>query len=96
MSNNSSRLVIIDYQDLLSPKLDLSDQLERAFGGRRPSSEGSEDEPSPLGIVAIKNVPGFLEAKQKFLPMAHPLAHLEAEYLETNLSDPKSFFNSGW
>ena len=82
----SSRLVVIDYQDVASSK-DLSLQLERAFGGQKDQS---------LGIIAIRNVPNFVNAKQKFLPMAHTLAHLESEYLEKHLSDPKSFNNAGW
>lgn len=101
MSNNyssSSRLVVIDYQDLVSTEVDLSIQLERAFGGRQQCSTLPHDEnvQSPLGIIAIKNVPNFVDAKMKFLPLAHPLAHLEAKYLETHLSDPKSSYNAGW
>ncbi len=101
MSKNhtsSSRLVVIDYQDLVSTEVDLSIQLERAFGGRQQCSTLPHDEnvQSPLGIIAIQNVPNFVDAKMKFLPLAHPLAHLEAKYLETHLSDPKSSYNAGW
>jgi len=77
-------LIIIDYEDVASSKVDLSVQLERAFGS------------SGLGIVAIRGVPGFLNAKQKFLPKAHTLAHLDKDYLEKELSDAKSFYNAGW
>ena len=96
--SNSSRLVIIDYHDLVSTEVDLSIQLERAFGGRQRRSTllDDENEQSPLGIIAIKNVPNFVDAKMNFLPLAHPLAHLEAVYLETHLSDPKSSYNAGW
>jgi hypothetical protein len=96
--SNSSRLVIIDYHDLVSTEVDLSIQLERAFGGRqrRSTLPDDENEQSPLGIIAIKNVPNFVDAKMNFLPLAHPLAHLEAAYLETHLSDPKSSYNAGW
>jgi hypothetical protein len=103
MSNPSSRLVIIDYHDLVSSDVDLSTQLELAFGGRHRDSttlpndkKYYDDEPSPLGIIAIKNVPNFVNAKAKLLPLAHPLAHVEANYLETHLSDPKSLYNAGW
>ncbi|KAL7540220.1 hypothetical protein ACHAXR_009951 [Thalassiosira sp. AJA248-18] len=103
-SSPSSRLVIIDYQDIVSSK-DLSHHLDRAFGGRRgqsstattaPAGTALSDQESPLGIIAIRNIPNFLDAKLKFLPLAHALAHLDPEYLETHLSDPKSFFNAGW
>ena len=79
----SSSLVVIDYEDVAS-SIDLSVQLERAFG------------PSGLGVVAIRGVPGFLNAKQKLLPKAHTLAHLDTNYLEKELSDPISFYNAGW
>lgn len=100
-TTSSPRLVIIDYQDLVSSDIDLSLQLERAFGGRHqsssfPNNDDDKGELSPLGIIAIRNVPNFVEAKMKFLPLAHPLAHLETEYLETQLSDPKSLYNAGW
>ena len=86
-SSSSSRLVVIDYQDVASSnsKEDLSLQLERAFG-----------KDQSLGIIAIRNVPNFVNANQKFLPMPHTLAHLDPEYLEKHLSDPKSFYNAGW
>ena len=87
---SSSRLVIVDYADVASSNVDLSDALERAFGG------SNTDDASPLGIIAIRNVPGFVDAKNKFLPMAHSLAHLDSQYLESKLSDPKSFYNAGW
>jgi len=89
-TDSSSRLVIVDYQDIASSK-DLSLHLLRAFGGRQSSTSDS-----PLGIIAIRNIPHFLDAKQRFLPLAHALAHLDPEYLEKNLSDPKSLYNAGW
>jgi len=91
----SSRLVIVDYRDVASSEVDLSPYLERAFGGKQASSSTSSD-PSPLGIIAIRNIPNFIDAKRKFLPLAHALAHLDPDYLERHLSDPKSFYNAGW
>ena len=83
-------LVVVDYQDLLkdpSPEnsSSLSAQLEQAYG-----SSGS------LGVLAIRNVPGFVSAKKKFLPMAHTLAHLPKDYLEQHLTDSASLYNVGW
>ena len=90
-SADSSPLVVVDYQDVASSKVDLSIQLECAFGGLQPSTSSS-----PLGIIAIRNVPNFIDAKEKFLSLAHALAHLDPGYLETRLSDPTSLYNSGW
>lgn len=78
--------VIVDFQDISkSPDetKNLTAQLESALGG------GS------VGIIAIRNVPGFVEAKNAFLPMAHTLAHLDPDYLKS-LEDPTSFYNAGW
>jgi isopenicillin N synthase-like dioxygenase len=93
MSNSQkeeAKVVIVDYQDLLSdPSPEnptaLSSQLEQAYG-----ASGS------LGVLAIRNVPGFVSAKSEFLPMAHAIAHLPADYLEDNLTDASSMFNAGW
>ena len=85
-SSSSISPVIVDFQDISkSPDEtnNLAAQLESAIGG------GS------VGIIAIRNVPGFVEAKNAFLPMAHTLAHLEPEYLKS-LEDPTSFYNAGW
>jgi isopenicillin N synthase-like dioxygenase len=54
------------------------------------------NESSSLGVIAIRNVPSFVETKQAFLPLAHTLAHLSPEYLETELTDKQSMYNAGW
>ena len=104
MSGDTTRLVVVNYEDLASSK-DMSAHLDRAFGGRvggggeciDTSSSSSPPSPSsPLGIIAVRNVPGFVDAKAKFLPMAHALAHLDPNYLEGELSDPRSLYNAGW
>lgn len=99
-----SRLVVVDYHDVASSNVDLSIQLEGAFGGSQSQSHSqsqsqsrmSISSSSPLGIIAIRNVPDFVRARDRFLGMAHALAHLESEYLETRLSDPTSMYNAGW
>ena len=58
--------------------------LERAYG------------PQGTGILAIRNMPGFVEAKNAFLPEAHTLATLPSDYLETHLTDAASLYNAGW
>ncbi|KAL7520652.1 hypothetical protein ACHAWX_005369 [Stephanocyclus meneghinianus] len=88
-----SPLVTLDYTEISSDPVtnDITSHLQRAFGGTSSSSEHS-----PLGIVAIRNIPGFLEAKQAFLPLAHKLAHLDPAYLDDKLSDSRSLYNAGW
>ena len=81
-------VLIVDYSDLQkeaggkdNPILDI---LAQAFG-----KDGS-------GIVAVRNCPGFVEAKSKLLPMAHELINLPADYLEEKLTEPESLYNAGW
>ena len=81
----TKEVLIIDYKDLQQDQnKDLQAVFETAFG-----PEGS-------GIVAVRNVPGFVDAKTRLLPMAHTLQGLPPDYLETKLTDPKSLYNAGW
>lgn len=97
-------LVIIDYKDLSTDpsKCDLSLQLTQAFGSctsngsSSSNEEADEDIISSLGVIAVRNVPSFVETKKAFLPLAHKLAHLSPSYLEEKLVDEKSMYNAGW
>ena len=83
---NQAELVIVDYDELTkstSTPSDLFSKLETAFGAKG------------TGIIGIRNVPGFVEAKKDLLSLAHPLAHLPSEKLQ-ELEDPDSLYNSGW
>lgn len=63
----------------------MQEALERAYG-----STGA-------GILCIRGMPGFVAAKDAFLPMAHALATaLAPSYLETHLTDAASLYNAGW
>ena len=80
----SADIVVIEYTALLEDpgESDASNELQEkliaAFGTDKS-----------LGIVAIRGVPRFLDARTTFLPMAHRLAHLPHDYLENELGDPK-------
>lgn len=94
--STSSHLVIVDYEDIADASKDLTAELECAFGGRLSSTTNNiSDAASPLGIIAIRNIPNFVEAKNAFLPMAHALAHLKPQCYQA-LEDPTSFYNAGW
>uniref|UniRef100_A0A7S2UDG6 Fe2OG dioxygenase domain-containing protein n=1 Tax=Attheya septentrionalis TaxID=420275 RepID=A0A7S2UDG6_9STRA len=81
-------LVIVDYaeivQDPLLAQTLLGPKLAQAFG-----SDG-------MGLIAIRNVPGFVASKRAVLPMAHTLAHLPEDYLESNVVNRESGYQSGW
>ena len=78
-------LVIIDYQELTNndSASALLSKVEQAFG------------PDGTGLIGIRGVPGFVEAKQALLPLSYPLAHLDADDLK-ELEDPASLYNAGW
>ena len=76
-------LVVLDYTQVMDPSLDLSSYIELAYGA------------GALGVLAIRNVPGFVDAKMSVLTQAHSLAHLPADEL-LRLEDEKSLYNAGW
>lgn len=80
-------LVVVEWDDLQQSNSNSScllEVMERAYG------------PDGTGMLAIRNVPGFVQAKAACLPMAHALAHLPADYLENELTDAASLYNAGW
>ena len=93
--SKTAKVVIVDYEDLQVPAEEsngketiskhekLMQALEEAFG------------PNGSGIIGIANVPGFVEAKNDLLPLAHRLANLPPKELES-LEDPASLYNAGW
>lgn len=81
-----SEVVILEYSDLISPAGDAKEmmkKLEQAFG------------PDGYGIIGIRGVPDFQEAKLNCLNQAYPLAHLPETELKA-LEDEASMYNAGW
>lgn len=82
----TAEVVVIDYKELIETdgkSESILNTIERAYG-----MDG-------VGILAIRNVPGFVQAKQDLLPLAHQLQKLPSEELK-KLEDEESLFNSGW
>lgn len=77
------KLVILDYNQLKDASTNYDAEIEEAFG-----LEG-------YGICVVKNIPGFVEARQKLLPLAHQLGSLPAEKLK-KMEIPESFYSVGW
>jgi isopenicillin N synthase-like dioxygenase len=77
------KLVILDYNNLKDPNTNYDAEIEEAFG-----LEG-------YGICVVKNVPGFVEAREKLLPLAHQLGSLGPEKLK-KLEIPESYYSVGW
>lgn len=83
--SNKVEVIIVDWEDVAASETNIHhDALTKAFG-----RQGT-------GIIAIRNVPGFVEAKRDFLHLAHPLVTLPQDYLEAKLTDPDSLYNAGW
>ena len=94
-SNNENQapvvadIVVIDYDDLvrrddsIGASAEVLQTIERAYG-----MDG-------VGVLAIRNVPGFVEAKKQLLPLAYQLQGLPKEELQ-KLEDPESLYNAGW
>ena len=84
--NSTPSVMILDWKDVAASETSesLLADLEQALS------------PGGMGLVAIRNVPGLVECKDSFLPMAHQLVSLDPEYLETKLTDPDTLYNAGW
>jgi isopenicillin N synthase-like dioxygenase len=81
-------IVIVEYSDILAPAASdgaqaLQEKIEKAFG------------PNGYGVIGIRGVPSFVEAKKACLTQAYDLAHLPQEDLR-NIEDPVSLYNAGW
>jgi len=86
-------IVVIEYAALLRDPGEGDEAATTELQKKLIAAFGTDES---LGIVAIRGVPSFLDARNEFLPMAHGLAHLPSDYLETKLSDPKTLYNAGW
>ena len=75
-------VVVLDYNDLVN-KVDLSEQIEKAYGE------------SGLGILTVSNIPGVEEARAALLPLAFKFAHLPEE-VQAKYVHEKSFYSFGW
>ena len=76
-------LVVLEYADLVSDEVDLSDQILYAFGG------GS------VGALGVRGIPGWRDMCVNTLPLAHRLVSLPKEKLLA-LEDESSLYNAGW
>ena len=109
MTVNQDDLVIMDYKDLVAlsncaeeeKQSKLFPLLNKAFGATSTTSNNNNNNNDPanaqsLGLIAIRNIPNFIQAKDAFLPLAHKLATLPTDYLATYLTDEISMYNAGW
>lgn len=77
------RTVTISYSDLQDLDADLSMKIEEGFGR------------NGLGILSIKDVPGYSSLRRNLLDLSPRLANLPEE-VKKELEDPHSRYNFGW
>jgi isopenicillin N synthase-like dioxygenase len=77
--------VVIEYQDLVNPNVDLSMEIEKAFGNGQ----------NALGILLIRGVPNYPLLRENLLKLAPVLASLPKDRLSI-LEDPGSRYMFGW
>jgi len=90
-TTQEAELVILDYEEVTGPSSSNNNQEATSLLARLDKAFGSQG----FGIIGIRNVPGFVQAKQDVLSLAHPLAHLGESQLK-ELEDPASLYNAGW
>lgn len=73
---------ILDYADLKS-SANLTREIEAAYGK------------TGLGILFVKNIPGYITARSNLLPQAYRLARLPADSLK-KLARPEIYHSKGW
>lgn len=82
MSYKIGDVVVLDYNDLVNGK-DLTDEIGRAYG-----FDG-------IGVLTVKNVPDFLAARERLLPLARTFADLPEEIKEKYVH-AESYYSFGW
>ena len=79
----TTSIVELDYNDLVDDTKDLSSQIEEAFG-----VDG-------VGLLTVKNVPSYAEARQELLPLSRRFAMLPDSAKEKYVHK-ESFYSFGW
>lgn len=75
-------VIAIDYHDLIN-NVDLTNQISKAFG-----NDG-------LGLLTVKNIPGFVEARKALLPLALEFSRLP-EDVKLKYIHKSSSYSFGW
>jgi hypothetical protein len=84
-STSSSSVVVLDWEEVSASTTsdELMRKIEEAYG-----FDG-------LGLLAVKNIPGFVELRQSCLPRAWQLGQLPESTLK-KYEHPASYYQFGW
>lgn len=78
----TTKVVELDYNSLIAGD-DLSSQIAEAYG-----HDG-------VGVLTVRNVPGFVEARRRLLPLSRTFALLPDD-VKQKYVHPSSFYSFGW
>jgi isopenicillin N synthase-like dioxygenase len=76
-------IVELDYFDLIKPESNLHDLIQSAYGI------------SGVGLLTVKNVPGFVEARKRLLPLSKKFSELPDDVKEKYVHK-ESLYSFGW
>ncbi|KAL4469872.1 hypothetical protein ABPG72_011093 [Tetrahymena utriculariae] len=79
----TAKIIEFDYAELADKGKPLYEKIKDAYG------------PEGVGICLVRNVPGYVEARKKLLPLAFKLANLPKENLQ-KLVKPEFMHAIGW
>jgi isopenicillin N synthase-like dioxygenase len=93
---NEANVIVIDYRDLIgNHRADDGNDTKDTNKALQQSLYAAFGAPDACGLIAIRNVPGFVSSKQALLPQGYDLAHLSPTQLQA-LEDPDTLYNAGW
>lgn len=86
-NDNDDGVIIIDWNDLINDNANyLSNVIERAYGCS-----------NSIGVLAIRNVPNFLQSKREFFQLIYPFIHdIPDSDKELYLTSSETLYNTGW
>lgn len=76
---------LVEYDDLVANGPSAQAAILRAFG----------DNPECMGIILVRNVPGYRDLRQKLLPLSNALVKLPQQALE-DMALPEYSYQFGW
>lgn len=90
MSSKRPRLVSIEHKDIVDRSSDLRSEIRDAY-----SSAGKLNLVVGLGILVVKNIPGYEEARRRLLPLGKELGELP-DSGKKKLEAPEVLYQVGW
>lgn len=82
-SSTVPEVVTVDYAQLIDQSIDLDSLIDRSFGA------------NSLGLICVKNVPQYSEARRRLLPLSYQFASMDQSAKQL-MEDPESMYSFGW